>query len=145
MEEFTTTSSTQTRQLGEMLAREIRGGEIICLVGDLGAGKTTFTQGFLKGLGVRGPYTSPTFVIMKEYKKSVGAVKRVYHIDAYRIEARDVLNLGWEEMVKSTREKKDVVIIVEWADRVKKIVPPDAAWIEFRWVDEEKRIIRTTD
>lgn len=145
MEEFTTTGSTQTQQLGEMLAKEIRGGEIICLAGDLGAGKTTFTQGFLKGLGARGPYTSPTFVIMKEYKKEKGAVRRIYHIDAYRIEAHDVLDLGWEEMVKFAREKKDSVIVVEWADRIKKIIPPDAVWIEFEWVDENKRLIRTTD
>lgn len=139
MEEFTTASSIQTQQLGEMLAKEIQGGEIICLQGDLGAGKTTFTQGFLKGLGVCEPHISPTFLIIKEYKKNAGAVKKIYHIDAYRIKAKDMLNLGWEETVKSAKEKKDIVVIVEWADRIKKIIPPDAVWIEFRWLDDNKR------
>ena len=63
-----TTSSTQTKKLGEMLAQELCGREIICLSGDLGSGKTTFTQGLLKGLGIKGPYTSPTFNIIKEYE-----------------------------------------------------------------------------
>lgn len=145
MEEFVTSNSKQTKQLGEMLAKEIRGGEIICLQGDLGAGKTTFTQGFLKGLGVQGPYTSPTFLIMKEYKRNARAVKKIYHIDAYRVESQDMLNLGWEEMVKSAQEKKDSVVVVEWADRIKKIIPSDAVWLEFVWVDNKKRIIRTID
>ena len=66
--QFITKSDTQTKKLGEMLAKELRGGEIICLTGDLGAGKTTFTQGFLRGLGIKGAITSPTFNILKEYK-----------------------------------------------------------------------------
>lgn len=126
---FTTISAKQTQKLGEILAGEVKGGKIICLSGDLGSGKTTFTQGLLKGLNVKGPYTSPTFVIMKKYKNNI------FHFDAYRIGSKDILNLDWEEI---TADKNNIVII-EWADRIKKIIPKDCLWIKFKWVDENKR------
>ncbi|KKT87094.1 MAG: hypothetical protein UW87_C0042G0004 [Candidatus Moranbacteria bacterium GW2011_GWC2_45_10] len=95
MQKIITENSEQTRELAKLLALEIRGGEIICLSGDLGAGKTTFTQGLLEGLGVEGPYTSPTFAIMKEYRLQTTNYKlqTVYHIDAYRVEEKDILDL----------------------------------------------------
>ena len=128
---FITENSKQTQKLGEMLASEFKGGQIICLSGELGAGKTTFTQGLLKGLKIKGPYTSPTFVIMKKYGKNI------YHIDAYRINSHDIIELGWEEIIA---DKKNI-IIVEWADRICDIIPKDALWIGFEWEDEEKRKI----
>ncbi|MFA6383724.1 MAG: tRNA (adenosine(37)-N6)-threonylcarbamoyltransferase complex ATPase subunit type 1 TsaE [Parcubacteria group bacterium] len=131
MKKFITTNAKQTQKLGEILAGELKGGVVICLSGDLGSGKTTFTQGLLKGLKVEGPYTSPTFVIMKKYKKNI------FHFDAYRVEARDILNLGWEEIIA----KKNNVIIVEWADRIKKIIPKKSLWIKFEWRGENKRKI----
>jgi len=153
MQTFITENSKQTKQLGEMLAEEIllekKFPKIICLSGDLGAGKTTFTQGLLKGLKIKGPYTSPTFAIMKHYqmKSKVESLKskirNVYHIDAYRVEENDILNLGWQEMLL---EKN--VIIVEWAERIAKIIPNPPAggsvWINFEWVDEKKRKITFT-
>jgi tRNA threonylcarbamoyladenosine biosynthesis protein TsaE len=129
--EFITTDSKQTQKLGEILARELRGGEMLCLSGDLGAGKTTFSQGLLKGLGAKRPYTSPTFVIMKKYGKNI------YHIDAYRVGAEDILGLGWEEIV----ENKNNVVIIEWAERVRKILPKNIIRINFKWIDENKRKI----
>jgi tRNA threonylcarbamoyladenosine biosynthesis protein TsaE len=128
---FTTNNSRQTQKLGEILATEIKGGKIICLSGELGAGKTTFTQGLLKGLKVKGPYTSPTFVIMKQYKK------HIFHIDAYRVKSDDIINLGWEEIIAN----KNNVIIIEWADRISKIITKGALWIEFEWMDKSKRKI----
>ena len=68
MQTYITENFRQTQKLGELLAMELQGREVICLEGELGAGKTTFTQGLLKGLKVKGPYTSPTFVVMKEYR-----------------------------------------------------------------------------
>lgn len=143
--EFITTSSAQTKKLGEMLAEELKSGSasrrravsasrvgaIICLSGDLGSGKTTFTQGLLKGLKVKGPYTSPTFVIMKKYKNNI------FHFDVYRITDKDILNLGWEEIIAD----KKSVIIVEWADRIKRIIPRNALWVKFEWADKNKRKI----
>lgn len=126
-----------------MLAEELRGGEIICLTGDLGAGKTTFTQGLLKGLRIKGPYTSPTFVVIKNYKSNfkfkISNLKllNVYHIDAYRIGAKDLLDLGWKDFAG----KKDSIVILEWPENVKKIIPTGALWIELEWLSEKERRI----
>ncbi|HOW60616.1 MAG TPA: tRNA (adenosine(37)-N6)-threonylcarbamoyltransferase complex ATPase subunit type 1 TsaE [Candidatus Moranbacteria bacterium] len=131
---FVTTSSVQTKKIGEILAKELRGGEIICLSGDLGSGKTTFTQGILKGLKIKGPFTSPTFNIIKTYKiKS----KIIYHIDAYRIEAKDLLELGWKDFAG----KPNSIVIIEWAERVKKIIPKNSLWINFKWIRDKERKI----
>lgn len=137
---FITTNSKQTKKLGEILAKELRGGAIICLAGELGSGKTTFTQGVLKGLGAKGPYTSPTFVVIKQYKLKTqnSKLENVYHIDAYRISAQNVLALGWEEIVA---DKKNIVI-VEWAERIRKIIPKYAIWMKFRHVKNNVREIK---
>ena len=129
--EFVTTDSRQTQKLGGVLAEELSGGEIICLSGDLGAGKTTFTQGLLRGLKAKGPYTSPTFVIMKKYGE------HIFHIDAYRVGADDVLNLGWEEIIAD----KNNIVIIEWAERLRKIIPRGSLWINFEWKGEKERKI----
>lgn len=155
MQKFATINKIQTQKLGEMLARELRGaclptrqGKIICLSGDLGSGKTTFTQGLLKGLKVKGPYTSPTFLIMKHYKKEFPISKsqypkkfkilNIYHLDAYRVKVGDILDLGWKEIVADNKN----IIIIEWAERVKKIIPKDALWIKFKWIGKNEREIR---
>jgi len=153
---FITTNSAQTRKLGEILTKELKGGEIICLSGELGSGKTTFAQGVLKGLGAKGPYTSPTFVVMKEYKvesrKSFkvrsfpfptsreipqGQTLSVYHIDAYRVEPKDILDLGWEEIISG----KNNIVIVEWAEKIKRIIPRNAIWIKFEHLKDDERKI----
>jgi tRNA threonylcarbamoyladenosine biosynthesis protein TsaE len=128
---FITTTAKQTQQLGETLAQELKGGQIICLSGELGSGKTTFTQGLLKGLKVRGPYTSPTFVIMKKYKNNI------FHFDAYRVSDKDILSLGWKEIIAGPKN----IIIVEWADRIKKIIPRGCLQIKFEWVNKNERKI----
>jgi tRNA threonylcarbamoyladenosine biosynthesis protein TsaE len=135
MKEFITENSKQTKKLGEMLASEVKNGKIICLTGELGSGKTTFTQGLLKGLKVKGPYTSPTFVIMKKYSENI------FHIDAYRVKEDDIINLGWEELINPPVGGKQNIVIIEWADRIKKIIPKNVLWVEFKWMDENKRKI----
>jgi len=139
MQKIITENSEQTRELAKLLALEIRGGEIICLSGDLGAGKTTFTQGLLEGLGVEGPYTSPTFAIMKEYRLQTTNYKlqTVYHIDAYRVEEKDILDLGWKDFAG----KENTVTIVEWAERAENVIPSGALRLDFKWLDENKREI----
>ncbi len=147
--EFATTNSVQTKKLGEMLAKELRGGEIICLTGELGSGKTTFAQGILKGLGAKGPYTSPTFVVMKQYKLKAQSSKlktttqsskpeNVFHIDAYRVHAQDVLNLSWEEIISGRKN----VVILEWAEKIKSIIPKNAIWIKFEHIKNDERKLR---
>lgn len=145
MKKFTTLGKNQTQKLGELLAKELQGGEIICLSGDLGSGKTTFTQGLLKGLKIKGPYTSPTFVVMKHYKKKLPATQyqlpdkpkslNIYHIDAYRIKTNDLLELGWKEFAG----EKNSIIIIEWAERIKKIIPKNATRIKFNWISKNER------
>ena len=134
MEKYITNSPGQTKELGEILAKEARTGVIICLQGDLGSGKTTFAQGFLSGLKVSGPHTSPTFVIMKKYQMPHGR-QDVYHVDAYRTKGKDILDLGWKEIISN---KKNIVII-EWAERIKKIIPLHSLWIKFKLIDKNKR------
>jgi len=131
---FITASSVQTKKLGQMLAEELRGSEIICLSGDLGSGKTTFTQGILKGLKIKGPFTSPTFNIIKTYKTKL---RTIYHIDAYRINSKDLLDLGFKDFAK----KQNSIVIIEWAERVKKIIPTSALWINFEWTNDKERKI----
>lgn len=134
MKKIVTDSARETKELGKLLAQKLRGGEVLCLDGELGAGKTTFTQGLLQGLKIKGPYTSPTFVIMKEYRtKKI----TVYHIDAYRIESEDLMALGWKEIIADTKN----VVIIEWSNRVKKILPKRALKIAFIWLDKNKRQI----
>lgn len=158
---FTTKNSKQTQKLGETLARELKGGEILALTGELGSGKTTFAQGVLKGLGAKGPHTSPTFVVLKHYKikklhkssafplrqascrnsSKPSFLQNVYHLDCYRVRPKDILELGWEEIIA---DKKNV-IIVEWAERIKSIIPKYAIWLEFEHLkgDERKIIIKS--
>lgn len=147
---FITTSSIQTKKLGRLLAEELHGSEIICLSGDLGAGKTTFTQGLLKGLKIKGPYTSPTFSIIKNYRKEFpisksqfpnksknykSQIQNAYHIDAYRIKSKDLLELGFKDFAG----QKNSVTIIEWPEKVKKIIPTSAVWIDFKWLSDKKR------
>ena len=152
------TSALQTKKLGQLLAEELSGSEVICLAGDLGSGKTTFTQGLLKGLKVKGPYTSPTFTIVKEYtghktrnikhgtinakhaasKKILHApysMLHVFHIDAYRISAKDLRDLGFLDFAG----QKNCLVILEWPEKVKRLIPTNAVWINFQWVNEKER------
>ncbi len=119
------TSSKSTARLARILADEVAQTPslvVLGLVGDLGAGKTTFIKGLVKGLGVRGRITSPTFLIMRKFH---GGKRNIYHIDAYRVGRGDLLKLGFKEALKSPN-----IIVVEWADKVKGILPPGTIWIK---------------
>ena len=132
-----TSSSVQTKKLGEKFAREILKNKskkksfVIGLEGKLGAGKTCFLQGFAQGLGVKEKILSPTFVIMKKFNN-------FYHIDCYRIQkSKELLDLGFKEIISNSEN----IVVVEWADRIKKIMPKHTFWIKFKFVDETIRKI----
>ena len=127
--EIITNNFSETQKLGEEWSVQISKGGILCLEGDLGAGKTTFTQGLLKGLSCEGPFTSPTFVLMKKYKENI------YHLDAYRIDEKNLDDLGWEELISNPKN----IIIIEWPERIKGKIPQNARWIKFEWIDQDKR------
>jgi len=133
-------SSKETKQIAARLAKTISlsssrsGALVLALEGNLGAGKTTFIQGFAKALGVKENVLSPTFVLMKVYKVRcrVSGVrcypKHLIHIDCYRLDSpKDLLHFGFKDLLKD----KDAVILIEWADRIRRIIPKDATWIKF--------------
>jgi len=116
-----TTSARETHALGKSLARHLRGGEIIALVGDLGAGKTVLVKGIAQGLGITRRITSPTFLLLRVYPvRQHPTIRRFVHVDAYRVRhAAELLNIGLDDYLG----KPDTITVIEWADRVKKILP----------------------
>lgn len=137
MKEIVTKKTEETRDLAKKLAAKLKGGEIICLEGDLGSGKTTFSQGILSGLDVEKPYTSPTFLVMKNYRIKNNNIENIYHIDTYRVTAEDVIDLGWEEIIKDEKS----VVIVEWPERISEILPNNPIKISFEVLSENERLI----
>ena len=116
------------------------GGEatVVALRGDLGAGKTTFTQEAGKLLGISENMHSPTFVIMKVYEIDFKGFKNFIHIDAYRIEKEsELIHLGWEEIMKGGEN----LVFIEWPENVPGLIPHDAKRISFQHVDENTREI----
>lgn len=138
--EIFTSSPLQTKKLGEMLAEEILKGKsgkkalVIGLVGELGGGKTTFLQGFAKGLGIKEKILSPTFVIMKRFGD-------FYHLDCYRIQkTKDILGLGFKEIINNPKN----IVAIEWADKISSLLPKNIILIKFEVIDEDKRSIVLT-
>ena len=103
-----TTEAEHTRELGSELGRQLRAGDVVVLTGEVGAGKTTFTQGLASGLGVRGPITSPTFVLARKHPSLIGGPELV-HVDAYRIDG--TLDL---EDLDLDADLDAAVVVVEW-------------------------------
>lgn len=124
---ISSSSLKETSYLASILGSEIiktKSLVVLGLVGDLGAGKTTFTKSLIKALGSKKKVTSPTFIIMRRFV--LKNKRNVYHIDAYRITAHDLVRLVPKEIFKSPN-----IVVVEWADRVKKILPQGTIWINF--------------
>ncbi len=120
-----TNNETETFALGEELGRQAKAGEIYCLDGDLGVGKTVFTKGFAVGLGVEEPITSPTFTIVQEYHD--GRLP-LYHFDVYRLgDPEEMEEIGCDEYFYG-----DGVCLIEWASLVEEIIPRGAKWLEIR-------------
>jgi len=123
---------------------DIKGNKatILALSGDLGAGKTTLTQAIGNELGIKEQIVSPTFVLIKFYdlpKNKLISAKKLIHIDAYRFDHGDeLLKLGWKNLINN----RDNLILIEWPERVSKIIPKNAIEINLSHVDEERRHIR---
>ena len=120
-----TKSAEDTRDLARALAPYVRGGDVVLLAGDVGTGKTTFTQGFGDALGVTEPITSPTFILMRRYEGRLPLV----HVDVYRLEhLQEVLDLGLAEMLDDGG-----VALIEWGDVVAPALPADFLEIRFEY------------
>lgn len=118
---YETQSEKETFEIGHQLAENSKPGDIYCLLGDLGVGKTVFSKGFAIGLGITEPITSPTFTIVQVYE----AEKPLYHFDMYRIEDEDELEMiGYEDYFYGKG-----VCLVEWANNVENVIPENAKWI----------------
>ena len=135
--EYRCTSVTETQSFAADLANSLPAGIVIALIGNLGSGKTTFTQGFAKGLGISEHVGSPTFKLVSEYDCQKG---KLIHVDAYRLEGiDDFLNIGGEDILATPC----AMILIEWGDKLGSILPPDAIQISFKRVldVENERVI----
>ncbi len=130
--EFISRSPEQTRRVGMRLGAELKTGDIICLEGDLGAGKTTLVQGLASGWGSTDPISSPTYVLVNQYRRIDG--ERFAHLDAYRLQsAMDADALDLEELIANGP------LVVEWAPRIIEVLPAENLNIKMSWVGEEHR------
>lgn len=136
---YTTDSAEKTQGLGENIAKNLRGGEVILLHGDLGSGKTTFTQGLAHGLGVSGRVTSPTFLIVRSYTlDNHSTLEMLYHIDAYRLSgAKETAELGLQEIFSDPK----AVVVCEWPERIAELLPKKNITINFTYLNENERRI----
>ena len=136
-----TKNPKETQKIAEVFAREILSAKpesaiVIGLEGDLGAGKTTFTKGFAKGLGIKEEMKSPTFILMRIFQiPRSNNQKHFLHFDAYRIDnAKEFAALGFRELLKN----KNNILLVEWSDRIKKLLPKN--YFRFVFKHGEKNI-----
>ena len=137
--EFITQSAEETKDVGRKVAAGLKKqGGVVALVGDLGSGKTTFVQGFARGLGIEGRVISPTFILVREYDFK----GRVFlHLDLYRLEKDvedEVRMLGVEDLWG----RKGNIAVVEWAEKIKDLIPEGSTWIYFENLGEDRRRIR---
>lgn len=122
MIEINTSTFEETVELGVKLGSLLGCGDVVCLAGNLGTGKTAFTSGIAVALGVKGYITSPTFTIVNEYNSRIP----LYHFDVYRIaDPEEMFEIGFEEYLDGNG-----VVVIEWADLIKDILPDDCIWVE---------------
>lgn len=128
-------SVEQTRRLGQRLGPLLQAGDVICLEGDLGTGKTCLAQGVGQGLGIQKPITSPSFTLISEYPAGSGGLI-LYHIDLYRLDEAvfEALALGLDDYLHG-----DGVCLIEWAERATPILPKQRLWITLRHLQATKR------
>jgi tRNA threonylcarbamoyladenosine biosynthesis protein TsaE len=130
--EFFSRSPEQTRRVGMRLGGLLRRGDVVCLQGELGAGKTTLVQGLAQGWGSLDPVSSPTFIIVNVYRRPDEG--QLFHMDAYRLDsAPEAAELDLDEMLAQGS------LLIEWPERIQEILPDEHMWISFEYVAEENR------
>ncbi len=132
--EMLSRSVQETEQLGERLGALLRGGEVICLSGDLGAGKTAFTRGIGRGWGAAEPVTSPTFTLVHEHHRARDG-QTLYHVDCYRLGgAADAWTIGLDELLHG-----EGVAVIEWPENVADALPAERLWVTLDFIDDQAR------
>ena len=157
LKKYITTSFKQTQKLGENLAKDIlklpprKSALVLGLYGNLGGGKTTFLQGFSKGLGIKEKILSPTFVILKHFKIITKSTNYndpkgtpttnytdFYHIDCYRLkDSKDILELDFKNIITDPKN----IVALEWPEKIKEVLPDDMIKMTFKFIDDKKREI----
>ena len=131
-----THSAEETIKEGKILGSGLRSGDVVALIGDLGAGKTVFTQGICAALSSNNSVISPTFTIVNEYD----GLHKIFHFDAYRIESqKDFISIGFEDYLL-----EEGICIIEWADKIKELLPERTIWVKFyhNETEENQRELR---
>lgn len=130
--EIISRNTEQTRRVGMRLGALLKVGDVVCLQGDLGAGKTTLVQGIAAGWGSLDPVSSPTFVLVNLYRRLDG--NRLFHLDAYRMSGPvEAVDLDLEAMLM------EGPLVIEWADRIRPALPAAHLWVNLRWIDDSQR------
>ncbi len=144
-----TKSAEETREIASQLANKLmnsgksRNAKVIALEGELGAGKTTFVKAFLSKFGVKDKVTSPTFVLLKKYPtRSEYKFKSLIHVDAYRLrDHRELEAIGLKDMMSDPEN----IILIEWAERVQPILPPNTITVHIDHIDKDERKVSITE
>ena len=134
-ETFQTHSPEETRTIGQQIGETLKAGDVIALIGDLGAGKTCLTQGLARGIGIASQQVvnSPSYTLINEYAGELP----IFHIDLYRLQHHgELIDLGLEEYLEGNG-----ICIIEWADRMSNLLPVSYIQITMTWVDESTRRI----
>jgi tRNA threonylcarbamoyladenosine biosynthesis protein TsaE len=130
--DFFSRSPEQTRSIGMRLGGALQAGDVICLQGDLGAGKTTFVQGIARGWGSSDPVSSPTFIIVNVYRRADQS--QLFHMDAYRLDSTpEAEELDLDSMLAQG------ALLIEWPERINGLVPRERLWVQLEHIDEEER------
>lgn len=131
---LTTHSVEQTEALGRRLGAHLDAGDLICLAGTLGAGKTVFTRGLASGWGTTDPVTSPTFTLINVYRRPGGG-PAFYHVDCYRLAGEsDAWTTGLDDVLDGAG-----IVVVEWPERIRRVLPGERLWIDITAQADDQR------
>ena len=137
MKEYISNNVEETGRIAQEVAKSLQGGEVLALSGNLGAGKTVFVKALAKAMGVEENITSPTFVLMKVYDVEVGKIRRIVHVDCYRLEGQeDLADIGLSDYLAFDNS----VVVIEWADKIINL-PDSTIKIKIENLEGDKRII----
>jgi tRNA threonylcarbamoyladenosine biosynthesis protein TsaE len=137
--EFTSHSVDQTIQLGQLIGALLQAGDVVCLSGDLGAGKTALTRGIGAGWGAREAVTSPTFTLIHEHHRAADE-QMLYHVDCYRLRnAADAWGIGLDDILYG-----DHPVVIEWPEHIQAALPTARLWVALAFVDENQRHLTLT-
>jgi len=133
--DFFSRSPEQTRRVGSRLGGALQAGDVICLQGDLGAGKTTFVQGIAQGWGSVDSVSSPTFILVNMYRRADQS--QLFHMDAYRLESTpEAEELDLDSMLAQG------ALLIEWPERMNRLIPNERLWVNLEHIEEEEREVK---